>query len=78
MLHRALLEVAFLRCVDDASDEERVVVLISAARRTKPGRAGTLLEREHRKQFVERFLAEGHSGSVLPPKVRWVRLRGIS
>ena len=69
MLHRASLDIAFLRCTDKRDDARRVVLLVNSSSCTKAGRTGTLLEREYRKQFVERFLAEGHHGAVTPPQV---------
>jgi len=62
--------MAFLRCEQTAVDADKVVLLIDARDTYVSGREHSLLEREHAKQFVERFMAVGDLRSEDIPHVR--------
>lgn len=73
-LTKAELEVGFLQCVDDIADEDKVVLLVTASNQRGLDRDGnqhelTLLQREHRKLYLERYLKMGELTGAKAPKV---------
>ena len=82
-LEKAELEVAFLQCEDKQHDEDRVVLLIRADDQYGMDAMGrrlhnkSLLQREHAKLFLERYLTLGEQSGGKVPEVCFLYQRVV-